>query len=99
MIHIIWEFQVEPSQVDEFERNYSQQGAWARLFSKSENYHGTLLLKDSNASGRYLTIDRWNSLADFEDFKAQHLKAYDDLDRVCEILTLAEKKMGVFEVL
>jgi hypothetical protein len=99
MIHIIWEFQVDPSQIIAFEKNYGPQGAWGILFQQSEDYHGTILLKDNAASGRYLTIDRWNSFAAFENFKAQHFKIYNDLDLICEKLTLTEREIGVFEAI
>jgi len=97
MIHIIWEFQIDPSQVKAFEEMYGSQGAWALLFQQSEEYHGTTLLKDHIVPNRYFTIDQWNKLDAFESFKAQHIKAYRDLDHTCEKLTIAERKIGVFE--
>ena len=96
MVYIIWEFDVESSKMTVFEEIYGSCGAWALLFQQSKNYHGTHLLKDPNKLGRYLTIDQWDNLVDFEDFKNKHMEAYEALDRSCEHLTLAEKKMGVF---
>ncbi len=96
MVDIIWEFNVEPSQVTAFEEIYGQGGAWVLLFQQSENYHGTSLLKDHDKLGRYLTIDRWDNLVDFENFKDKHIEAYEALDRACENLTLTEKKVGIF---
>lgn len=97
MIYIVWEFQVDPAHFAEFERNYNAQGLWATFFNQSENYHGTILLKDNNIFCRYLTIDQWDSIATFEDFKAKHLKAYNNLDLACEKLTFFEKKIGIFD--
>ncbi|EKD72042.1 MAG: hypothetical protein ACD_46C00025G0007 [uncultured bacterium] len=97
MIYIVWEFQVYPAYVDEFEKNYNAQGTWTTLFNQSENYHGTILLKDKNIFCRYITIDQWDNIAAFEDFKAKHLKAYHDLDLSCEKLTLSEKEIGIFD--
>lgn len=96
MIHIIWEFQVDSAHIAEFEKNYNAQGAWTILFNQSENYHGTTLLKANNIFCRYLTIDQWDNSVAFEDFKAKHLQAYNDLDLACEKLTLSEKKIGIF---
>jgi quinol monooxygenase YgiN len=97
MIHIIWEFKVNPSQAAAFEKIYGPQGAWAELFCESKEYHGTILMKDNASSDRYLTIDRWDNLKAFENFKAQHIKTYTDIDHKCEKLMLAERKVGVFE--
>jgi quinol monooxygenase YgiN len=98
MIHIIWEFQVDPAHIAEFEKNYNTQGAWATLFNQSENYHGTTLLRDNNIFSRYLTINQWDNFVAFEDFKAKHFKAYNDLDLACEKLTLSENKIGIFDL-
>jgi heme-degrading monooxygenase HmoA len=98
MICIIWEFDVDPSQVVLFEEIYNSNGPWALLFSQSSNYHGTTLLRDHAKPARYLTMDRWNKIDDFENFKNQHLEAYNHLDKQCERLTLAERKIGIFEV-
>jgi hypothetical protein len=98
MIYIIWEFEVEPSQVALFEEIYSAHGAWALLFSQSKNYHGTTLLKDHAKTARFITIDQWDKIDDFESFKTQHLEAYNNLDQQCEHFTVSEKKIGTFEV-
>ncbi len=98
MIYIIWEFDVEPSQIALFEEIYSSHGAWTLLFSQSKNYHGTTLLKDHAKPARFITIDRWGKIDDFESFKTQHLEAYNQLDKQCEYFTLAERKIGIFEV-
>lgn len=42
---------------------------WARLFRAAPGYRGTELLRDEEAPGRYLTIDRWAAQADFAAFK------------------------------
>ena len=96
MIYIIWEFDVEPSQIKAFEEIYDSRGAWAQLFQRSKSYHGTNLLKDCDKLGRYLSIDQWDVLVDFENFKNEHTEAYEALDRACENLTLSERKLGVF---
>ncbi len=97
MIYIIWEFQVNPQLTSEFEQTYGPQGKWSTLFQKSKNYHGTTLIKDTNKPGRYLTIDSWNQLSDFDQFKKEFSKEYESLDQSCEKLTLSENKIGIFE--
>lgn len=98
MIHIIWEYEVDSSQAKTFEEVYGSRGDWVSLFQQSQNYHGTMLLKDHAKPGRYLTIDRWNNIDDFENFKSKNIDSYNKLDHRCDALTLAEKKIGVFEV-
>lgn len=99
MIEIIWEFHIHPSRVAEFERNYGSDGAWAVLFRESKNYHGTILLKDSELTQRYITIDKWEKLEDFENFQLEFQKAYSELDSLCENLTVSEKMLGIFQVI
>jgi hypothetical protein len=97
MIHIIWEFQIDPLQASKFEEIYGSWGAWSLLFQQSKDYHGTTLLKDSTMPGRYFTIDQWAKLDAFESFKAEHINAYNDLDHECEKLILIERKIGIFK--
>lgn len=99
MFYIIWEFQVNPNQITEFEEVYGSQGTWAKLFMKSKNYHGTTLIKDNANTNRYLTIDCWSAVSAFDQFVKQFSKEYDELDYLCEQMTLSEKKVGVFEKL
>src|SRR5690242_8954800 len=97
MIYIIWEFQINSHQTAEFEKAYGSQGTWATLFAKSKNYHGTTLIKDNINIGRYLTIDYWDKLADFDLFIKKFSKDYQKLDDLCEKITSSEKKIGIFE--
>jgi heme-degrading monooxygenase HmoA len=48
--------------------------------------------------GRYATIDRWESAADFHSFKESFVEAYTLLDVRCEALTEEETFIGEFEV-
>jgi heme-degrading monooxygenase HmoA len=96
MVCIIWSFLIRPEYEERFASIYGPRGDWARLFAKSPGYHGTQLLKDS--SKRYVTIDNWDSVADFDRFKQQFGDEYRALDALCEPLTQLEEKIGVFEV-
>lgn len=96
MIYILWEFHVADAHLDEFEKIYASQGEWAMLFSTSEEFFGTTLLKDHQNKSRYLTIDKWLSLDAFENFKIENAMAYNNLDKKCEKLTVLEKMLGVF---
>jgi heme-degrading monooxygenase HmoA len=93
----IWEFIVEPEQVDEFQRHYGAKGTWAELFARGEGYLQTLLLQDATDPRRFVTIDRWASAADYRAFRAQFSRAYSDLDIRCERLTAHETLVGNFD--
>jgi heme-degrading monooxygenase HmoA len=90
----IWEFEVEPRSVPDFEQHYGPNGTWASLFRRSPGYIETLLLRDSRRPLRYLTIDRWRSAEDYEAFRAQFEREYEQLDAQCAALTTAETHLG-----
>ena len=96
MFLIIWAFEARPGREAEFERAYSADGDWSRLFSRSPAYHGTELLRHSAGRG-YLTIDRWASPVAFEEFQSRWRQEYDALDRYCAALTAREALVGRFE--
>jgi heme-degrading monooxygenase HmoA len=99
MIYILWEFQVKSGKTAEFERRYGSQGDWAALFRRSPAYHGTTLGRSINAKGHYWVTDQWESAASFATFKRDFREAYQQLDLLCEELTIEEKHLGDFEVL
>lgn len=95
-VHVIlWEFRVRPGSEPAFEAAYGANGDWARLFRKAPGYLGTELLRAAQ-EGRYLTVDRWASRAEFEAFRDAHRQEYGALDARCEELTIAETPMGTF---
>jgi len=92
----IWEFVVPAARRMEFERDYGPGGRWVALFRSAPGYLGTLLLHDDAMPGRYLTVDRWRSEADYRDFRTTCAALCDALDRECASLTLAERSIGNF---
>jgi len=98
---IVWEFDARAGGEAAFESAYGPEGDWARLFRRAPGYLGTELLR-IGAPGvagepcRYLTIDRWTTLADFERFRDVHRDEYEALDRRCEELTTRETPIGRF---
>jgi heme-degrading monooxygenase HmoA len=99
MYVIIWEYRLRQERVDEFERIYGESGAWAELFQKGSGYLGTDLLRDSSDPDRYLTIDRWASLTDYESFHSTWKTEYETLDAQCEGLTERETTLGEWETI
>ena len=99
MFCIVWEFTAGPGCEAEFQEAYSPAGAWAALFRKSEGYLGTELLRDLERAGRYLTIDRWDSAASYENFRKEHGVEYTAIDERCRNLTTMERHVGSYECL
>ena len=97
MIALIWRYEVKDTAPGAFEETYGPGGAWARLFARAEGYCGTDLLRGED--GTYLTIDRWRSRADFDEFLAANRADYEALDRETEGWSTAEQKLGDYEVL
>ena len=96
MIRIIWEFTVKRDAIALFEQTYGPDGTWATLFRAYPGYHGTTLLRDAKNPQRFVTIDRWESSA---QYVAMHEAARDDyarLDAACEDWTESERKIGEF---
>ena len=94
---IVWRFTIDPESKHRFESVYSPNGAWAVLFARSSGYRGTELLRSKTEPNSYLTIDRWESEAAFEEFRTQFAAQYEALDRECEGLTTSETMIGIFE--
>jgi len=94
---IVWEFHPKAGLESRFEQAYGPNGIWARFFRRGEGYCGTELVRDTNETGRYLTIDVWASREAYEKFRQTNLEEYNQLDRQYEEMTQAELKLGMFE--
>jgi heme-degrading monooxygenase HmoA len=99
MYLILWRFRPVVGREGEFERAYGPSGEWAHLFRRGDGYLGTELLRRSEDSREYLTLDRWASRAAYEAFRARWSREYRRLDRRLEELTEEEAPLGAFEAL
>ncbi len=97
MVEFVWEFIARADKVKEFERHYASAGPWADLFRKNAGYHSTRLLRDAETERRYLTIDRWDSLASYRAMRERFAREHEELDRACEQFTESERRIGMFE--
>jgi heme-degrading monooxygenase HmoA len=91
---IVWMFRPRPGRAAEFEWEYGPDGSWAALFRGAPGYLGTDLLCAADASGWYLTVDRWESSAAYEAFRVARQSEYDALDRACGGMTASEERVG-----
>jgi heme-degrading monooxygenase HmoA len=97
MVAFVWQFVARDDRISEFEHAYSSIGAWAELFSKAPGFRGTTLLRDTENSRRFLTMDRWDSVEAQSAMREKFAREYEELDRACEHLTESERRIGIFE--
>ena len=98
MTHVrVWKFRPAEGREREFEQAYSGKGVWSRLFEQAPGYRGTVLLRPSERGGWWLTLDRWDSLRDFEAFEDQFGVEYRGLDAELEGVAGEEVFLGAFE--
>jgi len=74
MIALVFSYEVRDTA--EFERVYGPEGEWAHFFRQGRGYVGTELLRDLEAPGRYLVVDRWESPGAYNAFVADHREEY-----------------------
>jgi heme-degrading monooxygenase HmoA len=96
MIRIVWEYRVAPGREREFQRHYAADGTWAAFFRGARAYRRTELMRDIEDPQRFLTVDYWDDLKSYQDFRNAFRHEYEALDRQMEDLTLAEEKLGIF---
>jgi heme-degrading monooxygenase HmoA len=94
---ILWEFQVPPARRAEFEAAYGASGPWAQLFARAAGFVSVELLRCAEQAGRYVTVDRWRSCADFDAFQHDFGADYAALDRRLEGIAERETRIGAFD--
>ncbi|MCH8616346.1 hypothetical protein LZ016_09570 [Sphingomonas sp. SM33] len=98
MTHVrVWKFRPAEGREREFEQAYSGNGVWSRLFEQALGYQGTVLLRPCERGGWWLTLDRWDGLANFEAFEDQFGVEYRGLDAELEGVAGEEVFLGAFE--
>lgn len=86
---IVWRYTVAEVHRDGFERAYGSSGPWVALFAAAPGYLGTELVRGEPA-GDYVTIDRWESKAQYDAFRAERVVEYERLDAEFDALTVSE---------
>jgi heme-degrading monooxygenase HmoA len=92
----VWQFQVSADCVADFESHYAPGGSWTDLFQLSRGYVGTVLLKNRANPLRYVTIDTWESLEAYQQFRITFEAQYQHLDACCAGFTTSEVSLGEF---
>ena len=99
MYVVLWRFRPLVGRESEFERAYGPSGECAHPFRRGDGYLGTELLRRSDDSREYLTLDRWASRAAYEAFRVRWSSEYRRLDLRLEELTEEEAPFGTFKAL
>src|SRR5438132_11957193 len=94
----VWEFLVAPGRVRHFEKAYGPSGKWVALFRRAPGYLRTELHRDCSNPLRFLTIDYWESRADWEAFRSRFAAEFETLDARCERMTEWETEIGRFDL-
>lgn len=98
MTHVrIWKFRPQQGREQEFAETYRGDGPWAELFGRADGYRGSSLLAPAEPGGWWVTIDRWESAADFEAFGHDLGEEYRALDEELEGVAGEEEFVGAFE--
>ena len=98
MTHVrVWKFRPPQGREQEFVDAYCGTGPWSALFAKAQGYRGTTLLRPTEAGGWWVTLDRWQSVADFDNFQANLGEDYRTLDAELEGVAGEEEFVGAFE--
>jgi heme-degrading monooxygenase HmoA len=92
-------FSYEVHDAAEFERVYGTNGEWAEFFRLGRGYVGTELLRDVEAPGRYLVIDRWESADAYNAFVAERREEYMERVDATRFRYDSELRFGTFETL
>jgi heme-degrading monooxygenase HmoA len=95
----VWKFSVRPECESAFESAYRADGDWNRLFRQAPGYRSTELLRIPGEPRHYLTIDRWESERDWQDFRQRFAAEYQALDRRCEQWTDCEEPVAAGTVI
>ncbi len=95
MIALVFSYEVRDRA--QFEAVYGPEGEWAQFFADARGYIGTELLRDVEAPGRYLVIDRWESAEAYNAFAQERREEY--MRRVDDTRFMYDQELrfGTFE--
>lgn len=97
VVEIFYRYRVHPSQAKAFEHAYGANGPWAVLFSQHPAFRRTRLFKHKAEPNIYVTIDVWDSKAEYDEFKRVFAHQYARLDKELALLKLEEHLLGFYD--
>ena len=97
MVEIFYRYRVHPNQAKAFEHAYGPNGPWAALFSQHPGYRRTRLFHHKTDPYVYLTVDVWDSKAEWDEFRRVFSVQYARLDKDLAMLKLEEHLLGFYD--
>lgn len=97
VVEIFYRYRVHPSQAKAFEHAYGPTGPWAVLFSQHPAFRRTRLFRHKAEADIYLTVDVWDSKAEYDEFKRVFAHQYARLDKDLALLKLEEHLLGFYD--
>lgn len=94
MYVIVWRYAVKREHVREFKMHYGPDGTWAQFFRRSPKFDRTDLLANDTD---FMTLDWWQSRADFVAFEKTNHDEYRRIDKGFERFTEREERIGEYE--
>ena len=95
MYGIVWEFRVRAGAERAFIDGYDANGAWVRLFRRSQGFRGTELTRSVRDLRVFYTLDTWESEDCYQEFRRTCQQEYEALDKSFEGLTEQERLVGI----
>ena len=95
MIALVFSYEVHDAAA--FEQVYGSDGEWAGFFREGRGYIGTELLRDVEAAGRYLVIDRWESAEAYNAFVEARREEYMERVDATRFRYDSELRFGTFQ--
>ena len=99
MYSVIWQYQVKVGAEENFKALYNSNGEWVQWFKESPHFIRTDLMRSSESSDVFVTVDWWESKEAYEKFYNSNPKRREAIDSKGENYTLQEKRIGSYEVI
>jgi len=99
VVAVVWQFEIRPGAVEEFERFYGADGDWTKLSRRSRSFLGSSFLRDIGSESRYLLVEYWGEMVVYEKHVADFSDEMVALERERERLVVRMDTVGVFTAL
>ncbi|TFG71121.1 MAG: hypothetical protein E4H27_05270 [Anaerolineales bacterium] len=99
MIEIVWQFVIKEGARGQFELAYGPGGVYSRLFERCPGFRGTTVLRGTKNPQDYLTVDMWDTQAEWEQARVEHETEYADLETTLAAWIASRAELGSFTVL
>ena len=98
MLLVLWEYEVKPDAIEEFESLDRSDGAWGDLFRAAPGFVSITLWKDRQNPRRYIVADRWTSEVLYEEFMRDHAAGIAALNERSSRTRTSEVPRGRFDL-